>query len=298
MSTQPPLAPENPPRWAERLLRALLKPANRDTVTGDLLEEYREVIRPARGAVRARLWYLGQALSLALVSISPAQSLIWLGAAGAIVTAFVMRDHVDPPFPTAAWTALAIGGSAALSLRSSDFGFLWRASVAFGVLFGATVMTVSVVASLLAPLATPDPVRIVYDGPGAQLVLACCAAIFVTAGFRGAWRGHRVGTGILAAMGAGVVGAAIWMGLATGMATFSPALLHDVGPMSAFQIGPMSAVAWPGDPFNALNAFTHSIRYVLMVVILSILTGAIGAMVGKGLGGMLDQRCTPAGESC
>jgi hypothetical protein len=53
-------ADKNPPRWAERLLRGLLTPANRDTITGDLLEEYREVIRPTRGAVRARLWYLRQ----------------------------------------------------------------------------------------------------------------------------------------------------------------------------------------------------------------------------------------------
>ena len=282
---------ENPPRWAERLLRALLTPANRDTVTGDLLEEYREAIRPARGAVRARLWYLRQVLSLALASNSPVQSLIWLAAAGAIVTSFVMRNHLDPPFPTAAWTAVSIGGSAALFMRPSDFGFLWRASVAFGSLFGAAVLTVSVVATLFVPLAEPDALRlVVYDGLRGQLVVACCAAIFVAAGFRGAWRGHRVGTGILAAMGTGVVGAAIWMGLATGIARLSPALLHRIGPMSAFQIGPMSAFAWPGDPFNALNAFTHSIRYVLMLVIRSIVPGAIGAMAGKGLGGMLDQR--------
>jgi hypothetical protein len=33
-------------------------------VTGDLLEEYREVVLPARGRLRAQLWYLKQALSL------------------------------------------------------------------------------------------------------------------------------------------------------------------------------------------------------------------------------------------
>lgn len=298
MTRRPLPGDENPPRWAERLLRALLTPANRDPVTGDLLEEYREVIRPARGAVRARLWYLRQALSLALASNSPVQSLIWLAAAGAIVTAFVMRNHLDPPFNLGAWTALAIGGSAALFMRPSDFAFLWRASVAFGSLFGAAILTVSVVATLLVPVADPDALLVVYDGLRGQLVVACGAAIFVAAGFRGAWRGQRVGTGILAAMGTGVVGAAIWMGLATGIARFSPALLHQIGPMSAFQIGPMSAFAWPGDPFNALNAFTHSIRYVLMLVILSIVPGAIGAMVGKGLGGILHQRSTPARAGC
>jgi hypothetical protein len=33
-----------PPQWAERLLRLLLKPEDRDSVSGDLLEEYRDSI--------------------------------------------------------------------------------------------------------------------------------------------------------------------------------------------------------------------------------------------------------------
>lgn len=53
-----------PPLWAEWTLRALLKPRDRETVTGDLLEEYREVILPAKGRVRALLWYLAQMLIL------------------------------------------------------------------------------------------------------------------------------------------------------------------------------------------------------------------------------------------
>ncbi len=53
-----------PPRWAEWLLEAMLKARDRDTVSGDLLEEYREVIVPTRGRKRANLWYLRQALSL------------------------------------------------------------------------------------------------------------------------------------------------------------------------------------------------------------------------------------------
>jgi len=46
------------------MLRALLKPRDRETVTGDLLEEYREVILPARGRARALRWYLAQMLLL------------------------------------------------------------------------------------------------------------------------------------------------------------------------------------------------------------------------------------------
>ncbi len=52
-----------PPRWAEQMLRVLLEPRDRDTIAGDLLEEYREVVLPTRGRFRARLWYLRQMLS-------------------------------------------------------------------------------------------------------------------------------------------------------------------------------------------------------------------------------------------
>src|SRR5262249_42380145 len=55
---------DRPPRWAEFLLRLFLKPRDRETVLGDLLEEYREEILPAHGKVRAQWWYLRQALSL------------------------------------------------------------------------------------------------------------------------------------------------------------------------------------------------------------------------------------------
>src|SRR5687768_12357796 len=61
---QPTTTGSNPPKWAENLLRFFLKPRDRDTVTGDLLEEYREVVLPTRGRLRAQLWYLRQALSL------------------------------------------------------------------------------------------------------------------------------------------------------------------------------------------------------------------------------------------
>src|SRR4051812_5548327 len=48
-----------PPPWAESLLRMLLAPKDRDAVSGDLLEEYRESIVPSRGA-GANRWYLRQ----------------------------------------------------------------------------------------------------------------------------------------------------------------------------------------------------------------------------------------------
>src|SRR5258708_27827734 len=55
---------DEPPRWVEYLLRVFLKSRDRETIVGDLLEEYREVALPTRGRFRAQLWYVTQALSL------------------------------------------------------------------------------------------------------------------------------------------------------------------------------------------------------------------------------------------
>ena len=49
-----------PPAWAEALLRDVLQPIDGDSVTGDLLEEYRESIHPVRGPWRADAWYVAQ----------------------------------------------------------------------------------------------------------------------------------------------------------------------------------------------------------------------------------------------
>jgi hypothetical protein len=49
-----------PPGWAEALLRCLLKPEDRESVSGDLLEKYRESIRPSRGERAADAWYVLQ----------------------------------------------------------------------------------------------------------------------------------------------------------------------------------------------------------------------------------------------
>jgi len=54
----------NPPLWAEAMLRSLLRPSDRDSISGDLLEEYREARRPALGAPRANVWYIKHVLSV------------------------------------------------------------------------------------------------------------------------------------------------------------------------------------------------------------------------------------------
>ena len=53
-----------PPRLAEALLRSLLKPADRESIPGDLLEEYRAAKQPVLGTRRANLWYVRHVLSV------------------------------------------------------------------------------------------------------------------------------------------------------------------------------------------------------------------------------------------
>jgi len=51
---------ERPPEWAETILRLSLRCKDRDAVSGDLLEEYRASVVPARGTSSADLWYVRQ----------------------------------------------------------------------------------------------------------------------------------------------------------------------------------------------------------------------------------------------
>jgi hypothetical protein len=57
-----------PPLWAESLLRMLLAAKDRDSVSGDLLEEYRESIVPAVGAGADR-WFVRQVAGYVLRAI-------------------------------------------------------------------------------------------------------------------------------------------------------------------------------------------------------------------------------------
>ena len=57
----------SPPLSLERLLLFLLPPRDRETISGDLLEEYREEQLPRLGPARANLWYLRQLAGFASI---------------------------------------------------------------------------------------------------------------------------------------------------------------------------------------------------------------------------------------
>lgn len=54
---------EQPPRWLERSLLCLLPERDRQTVSGDLLEEFREQRRAGCSRSKAIVWYVRQILS-------------------------------------------------------------------------------------------------------------------------------------------------------------------------------------------------------------------------------------------
>jgi heme/copper-type cytochrome/quinol oxidase subunit 3 len=81
-----------PPRWAETLLRLVLDPRDQATVSGDLLEEFRENIQPTRGPSAAACWYLRQVMGF-VVRSNVVPALLFGGA-------FIARtalDWLQPP---------------------------------------------------------------------------------------------------------------------------------------------------------------------------------------------------------
>jgi hypothetical protein len=135
---------QGPPKWAEFLLKRLLPVRDRETVTGDLHEDYAEFLMPQFGRLRANLWYLHQISSIAgrcigeggtmtkLLSLTSAVTLLcgcWL--------AFMECLLRHPGFQTHAAVALLIAaaGLATLLVRLLHLGvrserWLWAAAAA------------------------------------------------------------------------------------------------------------------------------------------------------------------------
>lgn len=109
-----------PPRWAEALLRAFLKPDDFECVSGDLLEHYRDSIYPGRGKRGADLWYATQVLGF----VSPGACLF----AVLLSAQFLARTALDwfiptPDFHTRAMVSTVLGVG---TLLAAGFWAAWR----------------------------------------------------------------------------------------------------------------------------------------------------------------------------
>jgi len=131
-----------PPRWAEALLRVLLKPSDRESVSGDLLEEYREVVVPTRGAGADR-WYVRQV-----------SSFLWRASWGWGVVlggALVIRYLLDTLIPVTDYSIRATALSWTIIGGCATAGFIaaWRMqSISAGALTAFTAALIGAVVSI------------------------------------------------------------------------------------------------------------------------------------------------------
>jgi hypothetical protein len=83
-----------PPSWAQELLTWLVPLSSEESIPGDLLEEYREAVRPSHGPWRANLWYLRQVVGFLC-------RLTWMFAvfnAAALILRAILDTFAPPGF--------------------------------------------------------------------------------------------------------------------------------------------------------------------------------------------------------
>jgi hypothetical protein len=138
-----PHSEARPPRWAEALLRVLLKPRQRESVSGDLLEEYRDSIVPARGRA-ADWWYIRQVIWYLLQA-----SWVWGTLMGSALVIRYLLDTLLPPADywlratVLTWTILG-------ACMLAGFVTAWRTrSMRAGVLAACTAATIGAIVSIV-----------------------------------------------------------------------------------------------------------------------------------------------------
>jgi hypothetical protein len=125
-------------KWGDFILRLLVQRRDRDTISGDLFEEYHEHVLPTRGRLAAGFWYLRQILSF----VSPFS---WGLLIGAVLGSFQLINTAAAPLADDDGGSMLVAVAVILSL--------WTlASMAAGV--RARSFRHSILAGALAGLAT------------------------------------------------------------------------------------------------------------------------------------------------
>ena len=146
-----------PPRWLEKMLLWCLPERDRETISGDLLEEYREEQVPHLGSMRASVWYLRQSISFLSVRSfggSPMKaSLTWMSVftAAAGVWLAVMENiqkHTGYPQRSAIAAGIAIQGLATVLCLVLDGRSIFRTLVLTGAV-GAVLLGASAIKRVL-----------------------------------------------------------------------------------------------------------------------------------------------------
>ncbi len=128
-----------PPRSVEAVLRMLLPPHDRDPVSGDLLEEYRESIYPARGRIRADVWFVTQVFGFLW-----SDNRLWAALLGGSLVARTALDWLVPTVDfhsrSTITTILSVG-----ILLCAGFSAAWRSHSPWSGIF-AGIMSVFIAA--------------------------------------------------------------------------------------------------------------------------------------------------------
>ena len=133
--------PIGPPAWADALVSLVINIDDRESVTGDLIEEYREAILPKVGKARAALWYLLQVSGYVWRAV-------WFWAALHTIE-FLARTAIDWFWPTHDFVSRASISTSAGLVVGFSIGLCsgWRtASIRGGAFAG---FASSVVASFM-----------------------------------------------------------------------------------------------------------------------------------------------------
>ena len=135
-------------KWLDVALRLVLRRRDRETVSGDLLEEYREVVLPKGHPLAARLWYARQVASF----VSPVGWGLAIGLAFGTVQ--LVETAIEPLADDSAGVMVAILSvllllwiltSIAAGRRTQRF----RDAVAAGLFVGIVTLAVVHVASIV-----------------------------------------------------------------------------------------------------------------------------------------------------
>jgi hypothetical protein len=102
------------PRWLEALLIRFLGPKDRDSVPGDLLEEYRDAVDAGTSRLRATYWYARQVLSILAIHLLTARNLLFVTCLLSMFAAAVLAYISNAPEATP--LAIAFAASAGLTI--------------------------------------------------------------------------------------------------------------------------------------------------------------------------------------
>ena len=156
------------PWWVDCSLSLLLKAGDRECISGDLLEEYREVVLPTLGTRRAHIWYaeqvlsfigdatiglaLGVVLSIAVVLTNIALPELNINVSSSVVFDWAVRGTIFVMFGAAGFLACRRTGAFGSSVRAG-------ATVAL-VSIGVVMLTFVLMDNLFLGIVARQPAKV------------------------------------------------------------------------------------------------------------------------------------------